>query len=311
MILVYGYLDDPPIARLVGALQDAGATYVLVEMRALDREHLRIDVGSDGVEGCLVSAGQAIALADVHSVYARPLELPPHWSAPHSAPRLLHEQLCEWLDVTPALVVSRPRAMQPNASKPLQAQLIGAAGFRVPATLVTNDAAEAREFWRRHGRVIFKSVSGVRSIVEELDERHARRLERLEALPTQFQAYVPGVDVRVHVVGREAFAAEIRSPVSDYRYAGRTGAAVDLAPMALPPEIAARCIGMAEAMELPLAGIDLRLRPDGELVCFEVNPMPAYTYYEGQTGMPISATLATLLIRGKRAFTENDHGAGN
>ena len=37
--------------------------------------------------------------------------------------------------------------MQANASKPLQAQLIGASGFTVPETLITSDPAEARTWF--------------------------------------------------------------------------------------------------------------------------------------------------------------------
>ena len=111
----------------------------------------------------------------MHSVYARPLESLPHrWDPSAGRTRsVLHEQLFEWLDVAPALVVNRPRTMQANGSKPLQIQLIGEAGFLVPETLVTSNEAEAREFWQRHERVVYKSVSGVRSIVQELDERAA------------------------------------------------------------------------------------------------------------------------------------------
>ncbi len=59
--------------------------------------------------------------------------------------------------------------MRSNASKPFQAQLIAAAGFVVPDTLVTNDPEVVREFHAEHGRVIFKSTSGIRSIVRELE----------------------------------------------------------------------------------------------------------------------------------------------
>ena len=36
-------------------------------------------------------------------------------------------------------------------------------------TLVTNDPEAVREFRSRHGRVVFKSISGIRSIVREVD----------------------------------------------------------------------------------------------------------------------------------------------
>ena len=172
--------------------------------------------------------GQDVPLDSVHSVYARPLEIPSHQWDPSARThaRLLHEQLFEWLDVAPALVVNRPRTMQANGSKPLQIQLIGEAGFLVPETLVTSNEAEAREFWQRHERVVYKSVSGVRSIVQELDEHAATRLGQVGLLPVQFQEFVPGVDIRVHVVGDRAFAAEIvamRNRLSILGPAGRRG----------------------------------------------------------------------------------------
>jgi hypothetical protein len=300
MILVYGRPDDPPLVRTLEALQDAGAPYLLLAQTALASEGLRIEVGPHGVSGMLFIAGQPVSLDRIRSVYARPLELPSRIPDPLGArrARLLHEQLFEWLDVADALVINRPRAMQANASKPLQMQLIGDAGFIVPETLITSEEEEARAFWRKHGRVIFKSASGIRSIVRELDERTAARLPRLSALPAQFQAYVPGVDVRVHVVGSQAFAAAINSSVIDYRYATCEGAEAELSAMELPEAVRVRCVSLAAEMELPLAGIDLRRRPDGEYVCFEVNPMPAYTFFEAYTGLPIARAIAELLIMG-------------
>lgn len=300
MVLIYGRLDDPPLSSTVEALQDAGVEYVILEQSALDHEECVIDVGPCGVDGVLVVGGQEIPLDSLHGVYARPLELPSrrwnHVAADHA--RILHEQIVEWLDVSPALVVNRPRAMQANASKPLQIQLIGDAGFLVPQTLITGDEAEARDFWRQHGRVVYKSVSGVRSIVQELDDRAAKRLGRLSLLPAQFQEFIPGVDVRVHVVGDRTFAADIVGSGIDYRYSARQGGEVTMTAIDLPSDVAERCVMLSRRMQLPLSGIDLRRRPDGAYVCFEVNPMPAYIYFEGQTGLPISCALAELLMKG-------------
>jgi hypothetical protein len=59
----------------------------------------------------------------------------------------------------------RPSAMTSNGSKPYQAAIIQAVGLATPPTLIITDLAAAREFWDRHGTVIYKSVSSVRSIV--------------------------------------------------------------------------------------------------------------------------------------------------
>jgi hypothetical protein len=52
-------------------------------------------------------------------------------------------------------------------------------------------------------------------------------------------------------------------------------------------------------MNLSIAGIDLRRTPAGEWFCFEVNPSPAFSYYEQVTGQPIGQALALLLMKGE------------
>ena len=296
MIVIFGREDDPPITLVLEALQERDLPYRFVDLRTLDRDGLHLDAGPAGLTGCLRAAGQSLPLEAISSVYARPLSPGRQWQDPSAAQRANQgfDTFVAWLDVAPALVVNRPRAMNSNNSKPMQAQWIGEAGFAVPETLITSCADEARAFWRAHGRVIFKSISGVRSIVRELDEASAARLALLRDLPVQFQAYVPGVDLRVHVVGMRCFAAEIHSSATDYRYA-RGGEQTRLQTHPLPADVAGRCVDLAQALDLPLAGIDLRQRPDGQYLCFEVNPMPAYSYYESNTGLPISLALADLL----------------
>ena len=313
MILVYGRSDDPPTLATLEAVRDAGGEVVFADQRCLAGEGITIAHGPGGITGTLVIAGQRIALEQVTGVFVRPLDPDVSGLDREEAARVarMHELLAEWLDVARVRVVNRPGAMQANASKPLQLQLIGEAGFPVPATLVTSDPDEVLDFWKLHDRVIYKSASGIRSIVRELDDTSASRLSLLTRLPVQFQAYVPGVDVRVHVIGLEAYAAEVRSGGIDYRYAERDGQTTQLEATALPMEVASKCVALAASMDLALAGIDLRRTPDGEYVCFEVNPMPAYTYFEVHTGLPIANALARFLVRGDAGGKESTHGAGH
>ena len=191
--------------------------------------------------------------------------------------------------------------MASNGSKPFQARTIETHGFATPDTLVTTDPDAVREFWLQHGTVIYKSISGVRSIVNRLSAENAARLAYLHWCPTQFQQYVPGHDYRVHVAGEETFAVEIVSECDDYRYAARKGQTATLRACQLSPEVAQRCVTLAKALELPVAGIDLRYHPAGKWFCFEVNPSPAFSYYEHETGQPIAAAVARFLAAGNQA----------
>ena len=292
MIVFFGYGDDAPLRRAVDAAVDLGVEYVLVDQKAC----AGIDLLCRDDGGTLWVDGRRIPLDDVTAAYARPLSpLPDSDSRAAQRGQTLFALFVEWLDTTPARVANRPYDMHSNSSKPFQAQLIARAGFAVPETLISSDPDEVRGFLAAHGEVIFKSVSGVRSIVRRLDSGYLDRLDRVRTVPTQFQALVPGVDVRVHVVGRSVFATRIESASTDYRYAQRDGGYAELTATELPDDVAERCVELAAALRLPLAGIDLRRRPDGTYVCFEVNPMPGYSYFESHTGQPISRALVSML----------------
>lgn len=65
--------------------------------------------------------------------------------------------------------------------------------------------------------------------------------------------------------------------------------------------LAERCLRLAHALGLAVAGIDLKLTPDQQVYCFEVNPSPAFSYYEAHTGQPIAQAIARYLAAEARA----------
>jgi RimK-like ATP-grasp domain len=301
-VLLWGILEDGPLAAVRDALIQRGVSVFFVDQREV--LHTEIDLTVDsGVSGIVRLSDRACALEAVRAAYIRPYdtrELPDVAEAGRESAAWRHalaidDVLSSWLDLTPALVVSRPAAMASNHSKPFQAAVIRSFGFAVPDTLITTDAKAAREFWDRHQTVVYKSISGVRSIVSRLNATHSDRLTDVMWCPTQFQQYIAGHDCRVHVVGDEVFACEITAGADDYRYAARQGVDVEIRPCRVPDDVAQRCRALAAALDLPVAGIDLRLAPDGRWYCFEVNPSPGFTYYQAATEQPIAESIANLL----------------
>ena len=55
--------------------------------------------------------------------------------------------------------------MASNGSKPYQAQVIVRYGFSCPDTLISTSPQEVLDFASRYRQVIYKSCSGIRSIV--------------------------------------------------------------------------------------------------------------------------------------------------
>jgi glutathione synthase/RimK-type ligase-like ATP-grasp enzyme len=303
MILLCGIPSESPIAMAREALASLAEPTVVFNQRDFSSAHFDFDLMPGSISGKLAINGNSYDLSEITGVYMRLIEeqaLPEFQSLSANGPEQqqchnLHDALLRWLEITPARVVNRSRPMGSNASKPYQAQLISQLGFSIPETLITNDPALVRDFCIQHGRVIYKSISGVRSIVQELTPADMTRLEQIRWCPTQFQAFVEGTNVRVHVIGQEAFATRIETDTTDYRYATRQGGETELTATELSDELNDRCVRLAAALELPFAGIDLKVTPDGEVFCFEVNPSPGYTYYESHTGQPIALALARYL----------------
>ncbi len=302
MILLWGLPGDGPLRAVYSALKSRNAPVCLFDQHSIASASLDLHVGPT-VHGTLQWDGNAIALEAVSAIYARPYDVRrlPVLSEAGPSSTLWHHGMAlddgmqAWVEVTPALVVNRPSMMASNGSKPYQAELIRAAGLDVPETLVTTDVEAATAFHESHGSVIFKSTSGVRSIVSRLGPEHRDRLMDIGNCPTQFQQYVPGSDYRVHVVGDRIFGAQIVSDVDDYRYASRSGGRTEIRACTLEPELSERCRRLAADLGLLFAGIDLRRSPEGRWYCFEVNPSPGFTFYQEATGQKIADSVASLL----------------
>lgn len=302
-VLLLGIPSEPPLAMAAAALHRLGAPYLLLDQRAYDKTHICLAVTDGTVSGVLDHEGELVELEVFGGVYTRLMDhtlLPELRDAPPDDARRqhadrLHEALETWSEIMPGRVVNRSAAMSSNASKPYQAQLI-ARHLPVPATLVTTALDEVQAFQAEHRRVVYKSISGSRSVVQELTDADLQRLDLLRWCPVQFQNYIDGLDVRVHTLADgQVFATAVTSDAVDYRYAQHNAGEARLAPYPIPDELATTCLDLAADLALDFAGIDLRITPDGQVYCFEVNPSPAYSYYEIGAGQPISTGLAHYL----------------
>jgi len=306
MILLCGIPSEPPLRLVAERLEAAGARVVMFNQRRFSDCAISLEVRGGRIAGELSLADARYSLADFGAAFSRTMDdrmLPELEGEAEDSPlrarcRGLHETLTQWLDLAPGCVVNRSWPTATNMSKPFQAQIIRRAGLRTPETLITTDPQAVLAFRERHGRVIFKSISGVRSIVRELVDDDIANLERIRWCPTQFQALVEGTEVRVHVVGEETYAAAVRTEATDYRYAlQQTGEPAQLRSVILSDALAEQCVGLTRSLGLEISGIDLKVTPDHEVYCFEVNPTPAFSYYEHGAGLPIGAAIARLLIR--------------
>lgn len=293
MVVLWGVPEDEPLGRVYAYLKHWGKPVLFVNQRHLLDYQLR----TVGGKVCLWHQQQQFSTDGVGGVYLRTNnfreldEMKPH-EAEWPTAEALENQLWDWVeDTQTARVLNKAAAMASNASKPYQAEIIKRAGFCTPRTLLTTSPQAVLAFREHHQAIIYKSISGERSIVSKLSDEHLKRLDFVKNCPTQFQEFVPGTDYRVHILADKVFACRIDSTQDDYRYDGTAR----LTDVRLPTHVAERCVALSQQLGLLFSGIDLRLTPDGHWYCFEVNPSPGYTYFERASGQRIAFEVACYL----------------
>jgi hypothetical protein len=306
MIAVCGVPSDPPTALVITALHRIGLAHVVLHQRRFEETSVDIEVSGGKVRGHIACdpGYPPVDCSEVTGIYSRLMDwrlLPEVRDGSHETAqrcRAWHEALSNWTEIAPGCVMNRAVASATNRSKPYQSQLIRQAGFSVPDTLVTNDPELVMDFRAQHGRLIYKSISAVRSVVSELDDDAAQRLFLIRGCPVQFQRYVPGINVRVHVVAQNVLATRVETDQVDYRYVQERGGRTEFHTWELPADLAERCLKLVRGLGLVLAGVDLILTDDGEAYCLEVNPNPGFSCYETRTAQPISYAVALALQHG-------------
>lgn len=303
LTMLWGLESDAPLAAVNHALSGLGGQIILIDQRRVLETEIQLCEDTPDT-GHVRYGRRRVPLEEISACYIRPYDtrrVPVIERAGPGSREWLHalrleDALLGWLETTAARVVNRPSAMLANGSKPYQLDLIRREGFSIPDTLVTTDPAAAAQFVVRHGQVIYKSISGVRSRVSRLLPGGHGRLQDVVHCPTQFQQYIPGCDYRVHVVGQSVFSCEIVSDADDYRY-GEAGAAPQIWAARLPRDVEEGAVRMTRNMGLEVSGIDLRRTPDGEWYCFEVNPSPGFTFFEQFAGQNLATSIARHLFQ--------------
>ncbi len=193
-VLLFGYAHDPMVKAVMTSLYRINADAAIWSPRDLMND-CRIVVRPEGVAGAALLGDRLIDLDAVSGVFNRQssVELTPEFRSLRPEDPLTNHALAasvragEFCDLAPCVVMNRSGPNGSNSSKPLQLMLIEEFFF-VPRTCVTNDFEIASAFCERVGRVIYKSCSGERSIVTELQPGQlAEKRKTLARCPVQFQ----------------------------------------------------------------------------------------------------------------------------
>lgn len=309
MIVAVSHRGDPHARAVLARLRRLGAKAILLDLAELPgRGRIALAFGRGRRDAVVATRAGVLRARDVSAVWWRrprplraDLRLAPGDAA--FAVRETAEVLIGLAASTRARWVNDPWRDGVASRKPHQLAFAERCGLAVPATLVTNDPRRARAFLTARSRAFVHK--GLGAFPEDwrptrlVSSRDVSRLPALRFAPVVLQEYVPGVDVRVTVVGRTLFATEIdarrtTSP-EDFR---PVLAAARVRPCALPRDLARRLRALVSALGLAFAAVDLRRRDDGEHVFLEVNPSGQWLFLEERTGQPITEAVARLLAGG-------------
>jgi glutathione synthase/RimK-type ligase-like ATP-grasp enzyme len=303
LVFLWGHASDTSLLAVNESLRKLNASVAFYDQRRVLETEFQMTVDSE-VSGQLRVEDEEIDLEQISAAYIRPFDsrwLPQIERAGPNTPEWIHaakieDALISWAEIAPAFIINRPKIIASNSSKPYQAERIRDLGFLIPETLVTTDEQAVKEFWEKHGTLIYKSVSATRSVVSRLSREQLSDLQNISWCPTQFQEYIAGNDYRVHVVGEEVFACEIVCDADDYRFAYAQKDNVELRAFNLPDDVSQRCLNLAAGLGMAVAGIDLRCTPEGKWYCFEVNPVAGFAYYQEPCNHHIDDAIARLLM---------------
>jgi glutathione synthase/RimK-type ligase-like ATP-grasp enzyme len=297
-ILILAGEDDEHAAHILRYLQTHGA-----EAEFLDSRHFPADViiACDPVArtgSIRLPGGKRLAFDQIDSIYWRcyngigypDLPDPEQAYIAQNDARSLFESFLIGL---PARWVNGWQAFQLHQTKPVQFALVAALGIPVPDTLLTNDPEAVRQFVAGHPHSIFKPVQGG-AHTRPVAQRHLsdENLKNLAVAPVTIQEEVPGTNIRVFVAGTRIMACEINTADLDYRDDPDPRIEV----VSLPSEVESQCAQVARALQLVWTGIDLRRTPEGRFVFLEANPSPMFLGFESRTGLPLTESLAALLL---------------
>jgi hypothetical protein len=318
MIVILSEKDDAHIPMVLPKLAARGMSPLWLAVSSFPSQvQISVEYGKGGLaSNALWCKGQRYDLSSVTAVWHRRQRRvqvnPSVREESHRAyVELVSDETLEglWAIIGTRWLPGRPNVDRAARNKLYHASVAAQLGFELPVTMVTNSPGDFLDFWNRSEEPIVSKSATSGDIRRDgelctpytrlVRRRDAFRADLVEHAPVIFQQYVPKrVELRVTVVGRKIFAAEIDSQASrstrhDWRHYDDPN--VQYRVHTLPAEIAHCCVRLVKELGLSFGAIDLIQTPEGKYVFLEINPNGQWGWIEDLTGLPISDAIADWL----------------
>lgn len=209
-----------------------------------------------------------------------------------------------------ARAMSPPQCVWMAEHKVHQLAMAASVGLSIPHTIVTNDPGRVREAFATFRQcMIAKPVrtgfvdlgSEQRAIyTSQVLEKHLAAVDEAQWSPAIYQPLIrKRCDVRVTIVGRSVFAAEIDSqqdPDASVDWRRTRDPELPHRAVELPPGLISMLIEFMGVMGLQFGAIDLIRTLDDTYLFLEVNPNGQWLWIDDKLDLGISRAVAAWLI---------------
>ena len=211
--------------------------------------------------------------------------------------------------------MNSPEAVWTAEHKPYQLAIADQCGLKIPDTLISNLPSEAEAFFSVHqANVITKPVrTGYIDDAEtpkaiytsKVDASHMKHISRLSVSPVTFQPLIhKHSDIRVTIVGRRIFTAEICSQTDhDASVDWRKTSNPDLPHQhhSLPKNLENKLLHYMRRLGLVYGAIDLVLDTKGNYFFLEINPGGQWLWLDRILHLGITQSISDWLEHGRDA----------
>ncbi len=199
------------------------------------------------------------------------------------------------------------QAVQRASDKYLQLRMAQSQGWKIPATLISNDAKEVKHFFKNlPGEMIAKLHTplsyGMKSdafffYTTLIQEEDLADLDMLQICPMIFQERIPkAFELRVAYVDGQCFTGKLLTQdLMDWRQGDPE--TLKWENYDLPTDQQLLLHRTMRQLNLSFGAVDLIVQPDGEYVFLEVNPVGEWGMLEKDLGLPISNAIAKGLLQ--------------
>jgi hypothetical protein len=320
-VLILTQPPDPHVPPVVEEICARGAEVLCFNLADFPEAvalNATLNSCQDGWFGNISYQGQCVPLDALTSIWWR---RPKQYKAPEvysSGERAFLEEeanrgiigVLESLTLHHTLWVSRSHSIRRAELKPLQLATAQQLGLRTPRTLLTNDPYVVRAFYETcQGQVVLKAVS--RGTIEgekrrfiytsQVQLEHLSALEGVRTTAHLFQEYLSKrFDLRVVVIGRQIFAAEIHSQHSERARLDFRQGYGDLIYKVhrLPDDIQAKVLALVRRFDLQFSSMDFIVTSEGEYVFLDLNPNGQFYWLQICLGesLPLKEAMTDLLV---------------